>query len=248
MGQVQIPTPRGELPGYLATPPGPGPWPGVIVVFDAGGMTGDARNQADWLARDGYLTLVPDLYRGRTWARCLVPVMRDAARRRGPVFGDLDVARNWLAASEGCTGRTGVIGFCMGGGFAMLLASGHGYSASSVNYGGRPPRDGVALLSRACPVVASYGGRDRSQRGAADRLERILTVHGIPHDVKEYPEAGHGFLNDHEGAGDRVPLVLSLAGRFVATGYHDPSARDARRRIISFFNEHLRASSKPFAP
>ena len=65
MTEVAIPTPRGKLSGYLATPGGSGSWPGVVVIFDVGGISRDMRNQADWLAGHGYLALVPDLYRGR---------------------------------------------------------------------------------------------------------------------------------------------------------------------------------------
>jgi carboxymethylenebutenolidase len=240
VSEVTLPTARGPLPGYLATPSAAGPWPGVVMIFDAGGMSRDIRNQADWLAGEGYLTLVPDIFRGRSPFRCMLSVMRDARARRGPVFEDLDAARVWLAGSQGCTGSAGVIGFCMGGGFAMLLSQGHGYQASSVNYGG-VPEDADSFLAGACPMVASYGARDRSQRHAAERLERALTANHVDHDVKEYPDAGHGFLNDHEGAGDRIPPVFALMSRLTHAAYHEPSARDARRRIVAFFDAHLRA-------
>ncbi|HYA69438.1 MAG TPA: dienelactone hydrolase family protein, partial [Acidimicrobiales bacterium] len=83
----------------------------------------------------------------------------------------------------------------------------------------------------------------RSLRGAADRLERSLSTAGVPHDVKEYPEAGHGFLNDHDGAGDKTPLIFAVSGKWMGAGFHEPSATDARARIVSFFGTHLKTPS-----
>jgi len=238
--EVVIPTPGSDLRGYLAAPEGSAPRPGVVVVFDIGGMSQDARNQADWLAGEGYLALLPDIFRGRSPIRSLPPMTRGFRARTGPMFDDLDASRVWLAGRADCTGRVGVIGFCMGGGFAMLLSAGHGFAASSINYGGRPPADALRLFRGACPIVASYGARDWTQRGAAARLDHVLTVLGIDHDVKEYPGAGHAFLNDHRGAGDPVPWYFKPLAGLPGMSYQPTAAADARRRIIAFFDRNLR--------
>jgi len=221
------------LRGYLLKPPGAGPWPGVVMIHEAFGLNDVMRRQAERLAAAGYLTVAVDLFSAGGTLRCLVSTMRDMMKGQGRAFADIEAARNWLVNSSECTGKIGVIGFCMGGGFALLTA-GSGFDAAAVNYG-QLPRDLEAALAGACPVVGSYGGRDRALKDAAPKLEEALTKAGIVHDVKEYPAAGHAFLNETESG----PRILRPLLRVAGIGPEPAAATDAWRRIEDFFAKHL---------
>ncbi|MFD0903802.1 dienelactone hydrolase family protein [Actinomadura sediminis] len=235
MTDVEIPTGSRDLPGYLAVPEGEGPWPGVVVLFEALGPTADMRAQADRFAAHGYLAVLPDLYGGAPWLRCVTKAMRDMRAGRGATYDAIEATRAWLAGRDDCTGDIGVCGFCMGGGFALVAAARYDFRAAAVNYGMLPRRPEEALRD-ACPIVAGYGAADPTLRGTARKLERVLTDAGVPHDVKEYPGTGHGFLTDTEPPGPLGPVSKIVFGM----GRGRENAPDAWSRLFAFFDDHVR--------
>jgi carboxymethylenebutenolidase len=226
------------LYGVLGVPDGEGPWPAIVVVHEAFGVDDVMRRQVERLASAGFLALMPDLFVNGSRARCLRATMRAIATGEGRAFTDVEAARRTLEARDDQVGGIGLLGFCMGGGFALMAVQDRGFGAVSANYA-RLPKPLDPRLVGACPVVASYGGRDVAFKGAAGKLEAALTRHAVPHDVKEYPTAGHGFLDDAMPAMN--PLAALLVEQVLHFGPEPDAAADAWSRIDAFFREHLSA-------
>lgn len=233
MPKVTYPAPAGPLPGYLATPTTEGPWPAVIVVQDVRGMTADVRRVSDRLATAGYLTLAPALYGRGLKIKCMISTMRTHFAGAGTAFDDIVAARDHLLADPNCTGKVGLVGFCMGAGFVLQLAPRGLFDATAPNYGLNPKN--IEVLAESCPVVASYGAKDRIVRtGSAAELEAVLARGGVARDIKEYPNVGHSFMNDLG-----IPAPFDVIERIAGMEYSEPEAEDAWRRMLAFFGEHL---------
>jgi carboxymethylenebutenolidase len=238
MPDLPYPGDGGMVHGHLAVPGGAGSvppperWPGVVVIHEAFGLTEAIRQHTDRLASHGYLAFAPDLYGGKSWVRCIRGAVQQLRAESGPAFTAIEAARAWLASRPECSGTTGVIGFCLGGGFALLCAPRDGFAAVSVNYG-PIPADAEASLEGACPIVGSFGARDPMGAKPPTRLEQALTTLGVPHDIKVYPGAGHRFM--HKGPAALTPLAAATH-----MSYSESAAEDSWQRIFAFFDEHLR--------
>jgi len=236
--QLQVGTLDGSsLRAEFFMPAGKGPHPGVVVLHESFGLNGDIRRIAARFADAGYAALAPDLYSHGTRIVCLSRVIVDmlsggVARE----IADIQAAREALAARvEVDAQRIVVAGFCQGGGFALVAGTRPGFSAAAVNYGTVPADR--SKLDGVCPVVASYGAKDRVVgRHMAERLERHLSALGVPHDVKTYDGAGHSFFSRVDGWQGwlaRVPTPM-------AVGHDEQAAEDGWRRMLAFFDEHVR--------
>ena len=236
-GHVTVEVPgTGTLPAYFAPAAfldADGRAPGVVVVHEIFGLTDDIRAIANQFASRGYHSIAPDLLAYGSKTRCLVSLARSLQKEQGRPFAELAAARSWLSARDDSNGRTGIAGFCLGGAFAILMAS-RGFDASAVQYG-RLPKNLDAALRGSCPMVASYGAIDGTLRGAATQLEAALSAADVEHDVQEYEGAGHSFMNHSSAPAWMKPLTGSMHA-----GYVDTAASDAWSRIDRMFSSALR--------
>ena len=235
------------LPDAVAGPDGRGaarnaatPRPAVIVIHEAVGLNADIRRIAARFADAGYPTLAPDFLAGLgPKPFCIARFARGIARAgSGRPYRQLAAAQAWLAAHPAVAGGPiGVAGFCMGGGFALLHAVGTDVAVVAPFYAAIPKSD--AELAGVCPVVASYGARDRTFGEAGARLDAALDRLGVERDVKTYPDAGHAFMSRHGG-------LIGRIGPFLPThvGYDEAAAEDAWRRTLAFFGRHLGATAR----
>src|ERR1019366_1980127 len=155
--------------------------PGVIVIHEIFGLNDDIRRITGRVADLGYAALAPDLYdREGLRLMCIVRTMMTLNRGEGDAFHDLDAARKYMQQQPGVdAARIGVIGFCMGGGFALLFAARTALGVAATFYGDVPKT--AAQLRGVCPVLGGYGGQDKIFAGQGRRLDKLLSEMGVDH-------------------------------------------------------------------
>jgi carboxymethylenebutenolidase len=235
--EVTFPSSTGApMRAALAVPDRPDSRPAVIVIHEIFGLNDDIRRIAERFAELGYVALAVDLYdTGGPRALCILRTLAGiAGGGGGRALDDLDAARTWLGTRPDVDAtRTGVVGFCMGGGFALLYARRAPLNVAGTFYGDVPKSaDG---LRGVCPVLGGFGGRDRLFAPQGERLERLLTELGVAHDVVVYPHAGHSYMSRH------APGIMTTLGAWgpMAAGFDADAEGDSWRRIEAFYREHL---------
>jgi carboxymethylenebutenolidase len=214
----------GSLPAYLSLPPA-GSGPGVVVIQEWWGLVPHIRSVTDRLAAQGFVALAPDLYRGEETTepdeagKLLMEMRLDQAAK------DMAACVDALLAMPETTGETvGVIGFCVGGGLALYLATLKPEVAAAVSFYGFP-RQGLSWdLSRVKGAVLGHYAEhdDWASRELADAIEAELRAAGADVAIHHYPGTTHAFFND-----DRPEV------------YHAEAAETAWERTLDFLRRHL---------
>ncbi len=233
---------------YLSTPTVAGPAPGVVVIQHAGGVDTFIQTICDRLAADGYVAAAPNLFhrqkdnileevKGLTPGERLPKLMTKLAQLKdSEVVRDVDAVVELLGGHAAVAGQPiGITGFCMGGRVAYLMAAkNEKIAASGVFYGamltgswgdeGPSPMDLTADVG--CPVIGFFGNDDVNPTPeVVAQLDAALTEHGKEHVFHTYDGTGHAFMDFSN-----------------AVAYREKSAADAWPKLVSFFDEKLKAA------
>jgi len=217
---------KGSMDAYLAKPEGAGPFPGMIVIHEVFGLNDNIRQITSEFAEQGYAALAVDLFSNRSRALCMMQIFYGIMFRplNNSTLDELNSTFDFLKQTSSVdANRIGVVGFCMGGAYALQMAvTTKGMKAASVFYGANPrPLDAVA---QACPVMGSYPDKDFTTQ-AARELETKLENYGISHDIKIYENTQHSFYSQQ-----RTPFEVE-------------ASKDAWQRMLKFFGEHVVGAS-----
>jgi carboxymethylenebutenolidase len=213
---------QGEMESFFAHPQGAGPFPGLIVIHEIFGLNDNIREITGRFAGEGYAALAVDLFANRSKAYCMLQAFYGLLFKplNNPLLADLQSTLAFLKQLPGVDPqRLGVVGFCMGGGYALQLAvTEKGLKAASVFYGANPRP--LEVVAQACPVVGSYPDKDFTTQ-AARELDAALTSHEIAHDIKIYDNTQHSFFGRQR------------------TPYEVEASKDSWQRMLAFFEQHV---------
>lgn len=237
---ITFPTSRGRhMRGWLGLPEKTGgrkkKMPAVLVIHEAVGLHPNIRPVVERFAAEGYVALAPDLFdKPDPTPVCVVKSMAAMMRGKGEAVEDLNAALEFLKRrDEVDRDRLAVAGFCMGGGFSLVMALNPDIKAAAPYYGNS--RYFFDNVERSCPVVAGYGARDKAFGKVGRKLEKALYRAGVPHDVKTYEKAGHSYMTAS------LPGVMGAIGKAtpLRVEYRPECAEDSWRRMLAFFAEHV---------
>lgn len=234
-GEIKIPTPQGEIPGYRAMPAKGSNFPTVLVVQEIFGVHEHIKDICRRLAKAGYLAVAPELYARQgdvSQISDIQQIIKEVVSKvpDTQVISDLDATTEWAAQNSGNTSKLAITGFCWGGRIVWMYAAHSDKLKAGVAWYGRlitPPNEmaptnpiDVADKLKA-PVLGLYGGKDQGiPLESVDKMKAALKGAGSPSTITVYPEAPHGFHADYRAS------------------YREVDAKDAWFRMLVWFKKH----------
>ncbi len=214
-----------QVRSYLALPEGHGPFPAVLVMHEWWGLNEWVQQNTKRLAREGYIVLAVDLYRGSVTddAEAAHELMRGLPEDRA--IRDLRAAFAYLAGRNDVKKeRIGSIGWCMGGGYSLQAAVHLPDLAACVMNYGRLVTDENLIAQINAPILGIFGGLDRGiPVKDVKAFEKQLKAMGKEVRVELYSKSGHAFMNENN-----------------TKGYNPDDAKDAWKKTLAFLAEHLK--------
>jgi carboxymethylenebutenolidase len=213
------------LSAYLAVPDSGGPHPAVVLIHEWWGLNDWVKEQAQKFAQEGYMALAVDLYRGKVAYDPNLAYELSRGLPQDQATRDLRAAFDYLASRPDVRhDKIGSVGWCMGGGFSLLLAVHEPkLGACVVNYGSMPTgKDEIQRIQ--APVLGNFGAEDRGiPPSVVEAFEGAMKAAQKSIDVKIYDGAGHAFENPNN-----------------KLGYREAAANDAWARTLAFLNRTLK--------
>ncbi|MBI2724364.1 MAG: dienelactone hydrolase family protein [Chloroflexi bacterium] len=218
---VSFPSNGHSADGYLSLPAS-GRGPGVIVIQEWWGLVPHIRNVADRFAAEGYVALAPDLYHGRMTTEPDAAGKMMMSLKLDETAREMSGAFQYLKQHEACTGKVGDVGFCLGGGLSLYLATLQPLDACVVYYGVLPgAQPDISKLK--APVMGHYAEHDDfASPQKAHELEAQIRAQGGHAQFYVYDGVEHAFFND-----DRPEV------------YNKGAAETSWARTMAFLKEHL---------
>ncbi|HEX5340685.1 MAG TPA: dienelactone hydrolase family protein [Gammaproteobacteria bacterium] len=227
------------LGGHVAHPRGSGPFPALIVLLEAYGITGHIKGVCQRLAKAGFLAVAPDLFHGEVIAYTDMDAVLAKIKTLNDdtMMKEIGITLDWLAKQREVENKAiGSIGFCMGGRLAFLANCrfpdrlqaavcfyGGGIAPEGEDRFGRNPPIRIAEHMKA-PLYLGYGAEDQGIPPAEHaRIVERLSALKKRYALAVYPGAGHAFLCEERAS------------------YAPAAAKPAWRESINFLHAHLEA-------
>jgi len=217
---------NGPVRAYFAKPAGAAQaLPGVLVIHENRGLNAHIEDVARRAALEGYIAVAPDGLSFVGGAPVDQEAARDMFREADTAIITADVIKgiDYLKTRDDCTGKTGSVGFCYGGGVSLQCAiSGVSTDASVCYYGRALSMEQTAQVST--PLMMHYAGNDKRVNAMIPDFRTALDTYEVAYSLHMYPGTGHGFHNDTSQA-----------------RYDENAAQLSWQRTINFFNHYLKA-------